>query len=347
VSLSVDILDPRVDPEPADYAVFRRAAGLFVPWDYRLTGIESWSARNPLVLALVRVDGVLCAAFSAMICRQGRDRPAPGAVGGPARWAPRWVEVTQPWLSGVPGWVFAEHLDPTAQRDVVRAFERAACRYVGPGCLGLIYQSVRPDRMAQVNGFGRYARAGIPDSAMDNTFGSTQDWLATLGRKRRSQLRGQLRRIAEDNDLVTEAAPARTDLDGDELASLLHRHRERRGRFHFDGRSPASGPYLTALIASPEVHTLTHRDRSGRLLAFFTGLLGPRSLIGQHWAIRDRDDGGRPDLYFGIYQHAIELMIAGGYPALSMGRGLPELKERLGFAPRPISLVAVPRLVAG
>ena len=347
VGISVDICDPRVDPEPADYAAFRKAAELFVPWDYRLTGIESWSSRNPLVLALVRVDGVLCAAFSAMICRSGRERPVPGPVGGAVRFTPRWVEVAQPWLSGVPGWGYAEELGPDAQRDIVRAFERAICRFVGPGCLGLIYQSVRPDRLAQLSGFGRYVRPGIPDSAMDNTFGSAQDWLDGLGRKRRSQLRGQFRRVDEDEDLVAVAAPARTDVDGAELAALLYRHRERRGRFHFDGRSPASGTYLTALVAHSEVHTLTYRDQAGRLLAFFTGLLGARTLIGQHWAIRDRDDGGKPDLYFAMYRHAVQLMIEGGYATLSMGRGLPELKERLGFGPRPISLVAVPRPVAG
>lgn len=54
MALVASILDPRADPEPADWRAFVARQQLHPVWDYGLMRLESWMARNPPVLAIVR-----------------------------------------------------------------------------------------------------------------------------------------------------------------------------------------------------------------------------------------------------------------------------------------------------
>jgi hypothetical protein len=344
--IDVEVLDPRVDPEPADWAAFRTAEQLPVPWDYGLLGIESQGSPSPNLLTVVREGGELVGAVMTMVCRPSRGK-RPGPVGGVAKLGPRWLEVQHPWLSGYPAWAFAERLDAVARKEVLRAFERAVCRYAGLGCLGVVYRVVTPETVPLVSGRGRKVVDAVPTMVLRNDFGSLDDWYASLTRSRRSSIRGQVKKVAADPGVVVRGDFARNDLDAEELAGLLLAHRARMGTVKFDSRGPVREEYLDALVRRPDVLTTTYHDDSGRLLAFTTLLDHPVIPLHQHWAARPVDEGRPKHLYFDVNVRLIRHMIEGNRKSLSLGRGLGEVKSSLGFAPQPLLAVVVPRPVAG
>lgn len=348
MSVAIDVLDPRVDPEPDDWATFRETQHVHLNWDYSLLRAESRAAGSPTVLVTVRVDGRLVAAVVALLSgyRSGLRR-APGHVRGAAVFTPRWVDVQHRWLSGFSARAFAEHLDAPARRAITRGFERAVCTFVGPGCLGVIHRGVRPDELDLVSGRGRLVRAVAGHAELDNAFATLDDWYRSLGPKRRASIRSRARKIAADPDLTIEFGPARTDLDGAELAALIDAHRDRYGRSAFDGRGRQSPAHLDALVRRPDVHTLTYRTDAGRLVGLATLLDHPAHPSYQHWATVKPEDGGKPHLYFDSYVRLIQHMIDNSAKSLNAGRGLLELKAELGFTPRPQYTVVVPRPVAG
>lgn len=349
MTVSVEVADPRHDPEPAGWSEFATRYGLHAPWHYPMMTVEARATGNHLLLAVATVGGRVVAGFAVMACRVGGAlRPPPRRVRGPLGWVPRWIEVCHPWQSGFPGWTFDDDLDGPARADVVRAFERAVCRAVGPGCLGLFYRSVQPEQASLVSGRLRYRRDVMGDSVLTNSFDTMDDWVRSLSRGRRHAIRGQLRAVAADPDLVVRFAPARDDLDGAELAAMLHAHRASFGRrLLLDNRSPQPPEYLDALVRRPDVRTLTYHDNAGRLLAFAMLLDHPTVAQYYHWATLGREYGGRRHLYFDSYAQLVRQVVADRRPALSAGRGLPELKATLGFAEHPRCAFLVPRIAAG
>jgi predicted N-acyltransferase len=331
--ITVDVLDPATGPEPPDWADFFVTQQLYAPWDYGLMAIEAAGGPNPVLLAVVRRDGVLVAAVAALVARRGRS--------------PRWVEVCHQWLSGEPGFVFVAGLNLVERKEILRAAERALCRHVGWTCLGLVYWHLAPSDVPLVAGFGRHVRPTVGTAVLDNTFTSTKDWLASLSRNRRASLRKLHRQLAEDPALVIRFDAGRSDVDGAALAELLRAHRDKYTHFRHDSRNPVSAEYLSALLARPDVRTMTYHDADGRLLAFSNLLDHPAHLFSQHFAAVPVEQGGRGHLYFDLYHRLVELMVDRGAKTLSVGRGMEEVKTRLGFEIRPLRLAVVPRMVAG
>jgi uncharacterized protein len=349
MTVSVEILDPRGDPEPPGWSEFRQRQQLYPVWDYELLGIEAWMSRNPALLVLARdSSGVVVAAMSAMVCRWRRSpayaRPPTARA---ARLAPRWVEPYLPWLSE-PAFVLDGALDEPAKRDMVRRMEQGLRRRVGAGLLGVLYRNVPAAAMAWVAGAGRLTREVQPPSAvLDNRWKSAEGWLADLSRNRRKSVRQVDRLVAADPSLLVRGGPARTDLDGAELAALLRAHRARYPKQLLESRTPIAGAYLDALVRRADVHTLTYSDGDGRLLAFCLMLDHPSTPVACLWASRSRADGGRPHLYFDCQARAIRFTIATGRKELTAGRGRWEEKRSLGFQARRRWLVAVPRPMVG
>lgn len=345
MTVHIDVLDPRSDPEPADWADFAAACRLPAPWAYDMLRLETASSRCPNLLVVARDSGVPVAALSVTVSRPGdphRRRP----VGGAARFAPRIAEVHQPWMPGTSGRVFAPGLDAAARRGITRAAERAVVSFIGPGCGGVLHRYVRDDELTALTGRGRAVRDAAPTTVMANDFTDVDAWVSSLARSRRHSIRGQRRKIATDTSLMIRCGRSRQDVDGAELATLLHAHRAKFGRVPLDFRGSVTAEYLHDLVRRSDVATLTYRDAaSGRLLAFTNVLDHVTTPLHQHWAAVPPDRGGKRHLYFDAYARVVGFMIDNGRPSISSGRGMQDVKGSLGFAPQRLRVVLAPRPV--
>lgn len=339
-----EVRDPRADPAPAGWAAFAQAARVHPVWSYDVMALEAWGARNPQLLVVACEGDELVAAMSVLVCR---PRLAPRFAPRPGKrlLRPFWAEVYQPWLSGYPGVVFAPGFRDRAA--LLRAFERQAARLLGPGLIAVVYRAIGEDLAGGLEGRGRLVKRVDPVAVLENRFESEEDWFATLSKSRRAALRRQRRRLAEDPTLVVRGGPARTDLDGAELARLIREHRERYGRLALDTRTMPSSTFLDRFVRRPDVHTLTYCGTDGRLLAVQTLLDHPDAPVLQHWAALPPGAGGKRWLYFDSYVRAVRFTAQRGAIELSAGRGMIELKEDLGFRARPLYTAAVPRPVLG
>lgn len=339
-----EVRDPRADPVPAGWAAFAGAARVHPVWDYDVMALEAWGARNPQLLVLALDGTEVVAALSVLVCRprlSPRFAPPPGK----RLLRPFWAEVYQPWLSGHPGVVFAPGFRDRAA--VLREFERRAARLLGPGLVAVVYRAIGEDLAGGLAGRGRLVKRVDPVAVLENRFESEEDWIATLSKSRRAGLRRQRRRLAEDPALVVRGGPARTDLDGAELAALIRRHRDRYGALALDTRTMPSSTFLDRFVRRPDVHTLTYTGTDGRLLAVQTLLDHPDTPVLQHWAAVPPTAGGKRWLYFDSYVRAVRFTARRRAKELSAGRGMIELKQELGFRPRPVYTAAVPRPVLG
>lgn len=354
MSIEVDIVDPRDDPEPAGWSEFFHRARLQPVWDYRLLGIEAWLSRNPPVLAVVRQGGRIVGGLSVMVCDGWNGRAyAPSESVRTGRFLPRWAEVYLPLLSGYPACVL--DLDAIPLRTAIRAFERKLVHCLGSGLLGVVYRAMSAELADAMSGRGRMIRR-IDPTAVLTGLSTERDWHASLD----PDTVRALGEVAADPGIETAAAPARDDLDATELAAMLNAHRARqderawvggqRSRFgglRMDTRSPVAAAYVDEFVHRKDVITRTYRDRCGRLLGFNTMIDHPQSSAVHHWAALPRAEGGRPNLYLDAYAHCVRHLIDRGNGELTAGRAMLAEKAALGFGTRDLFTVAVGRPVLG
>ncbi|ANN19588.1 hypothetical protein SD37_30895 [Amycolatopsis orientalis] len=302
--------DPRADPVAEGWPEFVPAARLHPVWDYEVMGLDGWTARNPPVLVTLADGAGIVAALSVLVCRP-RLRPRFAPTPGHRLLRPFWAEVCQPWLSGYPGLVFAPRVAAVERRPLIREFERALRRRLGPGLLGVLYRAVGEEFATDLRGPGRLVKHVDSVAVLKNRFGSEDEWIASLPKSRRGGLRRQRRRLA------------------------------------LDSRTMPSAAFLRRFLRRPDVHTLTYTGADGRLLAVNTLLDRPDSPVKQHWGKLPVTEGGRQGLLFDSCIHAMRYATRRGVKELAAGRGLPELKATLGFRARPVYTAAVPRPVLG
>jgi hypothetical protein len=335
--VTVTVLDPRRDPPPPGWSDFVARHSLYPPWDYDLLAMEAWLSRNPPLLAVARSGDEIVGAMTALVCVPGRGRRyAPAGWG--SRLTPRVAQVYQPWLGGE-GFVVT-----SGGAEVLRALEAGVRAHLGPGLVGLLYRNVPRSMLPLVSGPRRVVRAVSPSaSVLENRWGSDEEWLGSLSRNRRKNVRRVDRLVAADPTLVVDFGPGRSDVDGVALAGLLRTHRTKFGAQRFDPRTPVAGAYLAAMVRRPDVHTMTYSDVDGEVLAFSTYLDHPVAPVLQFWA----SNTDRSHLYFDCHARAIRHVIASGRKELFAGRAMFEQKQSLGFGARPMCVVGVPGPVVG
>lgn len=336
--MRVEIVDPRVDSAPAGWAGFAQRQELHPFWDYELLKLEAWLARNPPLLAVIRDDRDVVGALSTLVCRTWRTgdfSPPPGGRTRSVR--PRWAEVFVPLFSGHQACVFASELDQPARTEAVRAFERELVRYLGPGLLGVFYRAMTADLVPAMTGTGRPHKVIDPYAAL---VPSAVD-------------------APPDPGWEIRTGFARDDLDPVELATLLNNQRAaddarawangqpRRfgGVVHVDTRTQVTSAYLDHFVRRSDVDTMTYHDEDGRLVAFNTLIDHPTRADMYHWAA-DPDRTGA-ELYADCYARRVRYAADRGRHELSAGRGLLDVKSRLGFGTRELHTVAAPRPLLG
>lgn len=343
MGLTVEIADPRADPAPEGWAKFRHRQALHPFWDYELLGLESWLARNPQLLAVVRDGGAIVGGLCVLVCRTWRLRSfSPVPTGRTRRMAPRWAEVFVPLFSGHPACVFDDDLDLPARTAAIRAFERELRRHLGLGLVGVLYRAMTAELAGAIVGPGRPHRVIDPVAVLTDA----ARWQPPPAEPPLNPA------------LVVRSGTGRTDLDPVALTGLLNRQRahddglawaggqQRRfgGLLHLDTRSEVALAYLDRLVRRPEVDTLTYHDAAGTLVGFNLMIDHPTSADMFHWAAVPGRDAG---VYADITARRVRRLVERGGHELTAGRGRLEVKERLGFGTRELHSVAAPRPLLG
>jgi hypothetical protein len=243
-----------------------------------------------------------------------------------------------PLFSGHHACVFAASLDQPARTAAIRAFERELVRYLGPGLLGVFYRAMSQDLVPAMTGPGRPHRVIDPVAVFD---GSTVPPASSL-----------------DPGIAVRSGFGREDLAIGELTALLNRQRSadderawaggQRRRFgglvHVDTRTRFTSAYLDRFTRRPDVDTMTYHASDGTLLAFNTMIDHPTRADMYHWAAAADHDGR---LYADCCARRVRYVIEHGRRELSAGRGLLDVKERMGFGTRELHTVAAPRPLLG
>ncbi|MCR6481355.1 GNAT family N-acetyltransferase [Amycolatopsis sp. OK19-0408] len=338
-----DVLDPRHDPEPGYWTALREQAGLRADWSWEVLATQAWAARTPQPVTVFREGGRPCGVVSAawVTGRTRRHRFAGtgrGWFGG--------LDVRGPGASSQPGWWFAE---PGADGGVARLLETyvpAMRAELGPGLRGLLVRQVGETGREAAGGRFRLLRRTEDIAVLDVAgFGSRDDWMNSLARKRKQNLRKIFRTFDADPSVEVRCVPGK-EADPVAVAEVL-RLNERKHRDvpivplpHFTG-------YLTALLRQPDVVVISYHDtRTGRLLAVATVLDHPARPIARHWGALPPEDGGRAGAYFHFYGEAVRWAIANGRESVVFGKKMQEMKATLGARLVPQYAAAVPLLAS-
>lgn len=338
----IEVLDPRFDREPGYWATVRSRAGLRADWSWPVLTAQAWLARTPQ-LVTVFLDGgeprgVVWAAWVTAGTRRYRFTAGRrGRVG--------FLDVRSPHNSAVPGWWFADYTPgerPGALRAYFAEYVAAMRRELGIGLRGLLVRQLAEVEVPEVAGRFRMVRPIEPVGFLDTDgHRGVDDWLATLAKKRRWELRKINRLVAEDPAI---AVGVRTGVEEDPptLTNLLRHNADK----HQDVPIvplPQFGASLATLLEEPDVRTVDYHDPiTGRRLAVALVLDHPDWPVFRTWSALPVEDGGVRNLYLHVYGELASWSIAAGKRGVIVGKKMPKLKASLGARMVPQYAAAMP-----
>jgi hypothetical protein len=335
----IEVLDPRFDQEPGYWAALRAQAGLRADWSWPVLSTQAWLARTPQ-LVTVFLDGgeprgVVWAAW--VTTRTRRYRFAASRRGGRIGF----LDVRSPYNSSVPGWWFAGYT-PGARPGELRAhfaeYAAAMRRELGIGFRGLLLRQLAEAEVPEVAGRFRMVRPIEPISLLDTArFHSTDDWLGSLARKRRADLR----KINRDPAFEVHFRPGAEE-DALAVTTLLRHNADKHRDVPILPLRPFVPPFA-AVLAEPDVWTVDYRDPgTGRRLAVALILDHSEWPVPRNWSALPVDQGGVRGLYLHLYGELVRWSIAAGKQGVIIGKKLPKLKASLGAQLIPQYAAAIP-----
>jgi hypothetical protein len=338
--MSVEVLDPRFDPEPAYWSALRRRAGLRADWAWEVLVTQAWCARTPQLVTVLHDGGEQRAVVNAAwVGSQTRRHRFAGSIRG-GRFGG--LDVRSPGSSAVPGWWFADSGDDDGCRELLARYVPVMRRELGFGLRAVLVRQVSEAGVPPLTGRFRLVRKTEDIAVIDTVdFGGPEDWLATLAKKRRHNLRKIFAAVRDDPTLDAEVRPGH-DVDPVALAELL-RHNARKYHDVPIVPLPQFTGYLTELLRQPDVFVLRYRDRlSDRLIAAALLFDHPRWPVVRAWSALPVESGGRPDLYFHFYGETVRWAVESGRQGVIMGKGLADTKKSLGARLVPQYAAAIP-----
>ncbi|WP_205660770.1 GNAT family N-acetyltransferase [Amycolatopsis vastitatis] len=337
----IDVLDPRHDAEPAYWTALRERAGLRADWSWEVLATQAWAARTPQPVTVFRDGGeprgVVGAAWVTGRTRRHRFAgTGRGRLGG--------LVVRAPGVSSLPGWWFADAGTDGGLSRLLESYVPAMRAELGPGFRAMLVRQL--GEPAAAGGRVRLVRRTEDVAVLDVArFGSRDDWMQSLARKRKQNLRKIFRTVDADPSIAVRLVPGK-EADPVAVAEVL-RYNERKHRDVPIVALPHFVGYLTALLRQPDVSVIEyHETATGRLLAVGSLLDHPELPIARHWGAVEREDGGRPNLYFHFYGEVVRWALANGRPSVLFGKGMAELKATLGARLVPQYAAAVPVLAS-
>jgi hypothetical protein len=255
------------------------------------------------------------------------------------------LDVRSPHNSAVPGWWFADYSPgerPGALREHFGEYVTAMRRELGIGFRGLLLRQLVAAEVPEVAGRFRMVRPIEPVGRLDTAdHRCVDDWLATLAKKRRWELRKINRLVAEDPAI---AVGVRTGAEEDPPAlTKLLRHNADKHRDVPILPLPQFGASLARLLDEPDVQTVGYHDPiTGRRLAVALLLDHPDWPVFRSWSALPVEDGGVRNLYLHVYGELARWSIATGKQGVIVGKKMPKLKASLGARMVPQYAAAVP-----
>lgn len=338
----VEILDPRVDQEPRYWAALRERAGLRADWSWPVLTAQAWLARTPQLVTVFldshEPTGVVWAAWVTAGTRRYRfTASGRGRVG--------FLDVRSPNSSAVPGWWFADYAPgerPGQLRELFGEYVSAMRRELGIGLRGMLLRQLAEPEVSEVDGRFRKVRRIEPVAVLDTvSHRAHDDWLATLARKRRWELR-KIDRLLGANPAIEVRVRTGAEEDPPALARLLRHNSDK----HQDVPIlplPQFGATIAMLLAEPDVRTVDYHDPvTGRRLAVALVFDHPAWPIFRAWSALPVEDGGARDLYLHVYGELARWSIAAGKRGVMVGKGMSKLKASLGARLVPQFAAAVP-----
>ena len=345
MSVTAEVLDPRYDDRPGYWTELRERAGLRADWSWAVLSRQAWCARTYQPVTVLKdgddVRGVVCAAWVTGGTRRHRFARAGaglGLLGG--------LDVRAPGTSATPGWWFADAGADGGVRELLDGYARAMRAELGVRFRAMLVRQVGEEAVETVSGRLRLVRRTEDIAVLDLTgFGERADWLASLAKTRRNNLRKIYRDIEADTSLAIDVVPGR-DADVLTVAELL-RHNEVKHRDVPIVPLPQFIGYLAALLAEPDVVVIRYTEKvSGKLIAVAIVLDDPARPIVRHWSALPVEAGGKPNLYFHFYGEAVRWAIANGRASVVFGKKMTEMKATLGARLVPQYAAAVPVLAS-
>lgn len=190
---------------------------------------------------------------------------------------------------------------------------------------------------------GYLVRFGLQYHFQNLGFSSFEDFLQTMPTKRRTQIRRERRRPAEDGIVIRTLAASELS---PELARTMHRiYLTTVDKFTWGRRylNASFFEYLAAHYPAPQRWVVAEKNQ--RIIAGAVNVAGPDVLYGRYWGAFEE----HPFLHFATcYYHGIDECILHGHRTFEPGAG-GEHKRPRGFHPtktRSVHLLRDPRLAA-
>ncbi|GAA3080217.1 hypothetical protein [Streptosporangium carneum] len=325
--MHVEIIDPTLEPVPADWEVFRKQEGLIAAWQAEALTAVAWCAARPVYLGIVREGSQVVGLFSGAVTGlpQVRGRYAePGAL----PWV-GWFDCRL-LVGFTNGFAFAAELGPADRSEAVAAFEKALRRRLGRRCLGVLYRQITADLLPTVGRRFRPRVTTAPNTLLPNRWSDMAGYFADLPRDRRRRLR----RVHDEASERTRVMAGVDDIDPVQASVLAQATVRKHGRL----APPLPARYFRALSGEEGVRYFGHLDQE-LLLSFDLTFDDGRRLVTTVNGSLEVRDGGRRDLYFDLYLREIGYMIAHGREGCEFGKGMAELKQRFGCELVPQSTV--------
>ncbi|WP_414940519.1 GNAT family N-acetyltransferase [Amycolatopsis sp. cmx-11-51] len=324
----IEVLDPRRDAEPAYWDSLRAKAGLRADWSWEVLTTQAWAARTeqPVAVLLERGEpcGVVSCAWVTGLTRRYRFARASGRgrLGG--------LDVRSPGSGAIPGWWFDGEDSDGGVGRLLDSFVPAMRAELGSGLRGMLIRQVGESGVDSVRGGLKVVRRTEDVAVLDvSPFSSRDDWMYSLARKRKQNLRKIFRTIEADPSIGVRILSG-DGADPVGIAELLRYN----GTKHHDVPIvplPAFVGYVSALLRQPDVRVVEYRESAtGRLLAIATILDHPTRPIARHWAALPTELGGRPNLYFHFYGEAVRWAVEAGRHEVVFGKKMSEVKSSLG-----------------
>lgn len=343
VASGTEVLDPRFDQEPRYWARLRARAGLRADWSWPVLTAQAWLARTPQLVTVFLDGGEPCGVVWGAWVTAGtrRYRFAASRRGGRVGF----LDVRSPHDSAVPGWWFAGYTPgerPGALRAHFAEYASVMRRELGIGLRALLVRQLAESEVAEVAGRFRKVRPIEPIGMLDTAgHRSRDDWLATLAKKRRWELR-KIDRLVTENPAIEVVVRTGAEEDVVALTGLLRHNADK----HKDVPIlplPQFGATLAELLAEPDVRTVAYHDPvSGRRLAVALVLDHPDWPVFRTWSALPVEDGGARNLYLHVYGELAHWSIGAGRQGVIVGKKMPKLKASLGARMVPQFAAVVP-----